>query len=188
MVYVVVSMSDYHPPPEQDQPSYVDPHDSLEEPEVVRLISRINSTLEQDQPSYVDPHDSLEEPKVVWLLHRLNTWKVFLIVLALVLIMDGFLFYGYQQRENSVSVPLPVASTAQGVATSANDSAGGRADSQSKKNDAQTDATQYQQQYSSSDLPTNVSEADYYPPDPTYEDVDYSTPDSTYEEYDAAYE
>jgi hypothetical protein len=40
-----------------------------------------------------EPRHSVGPPERVRLLDRMNTWKAFLIVLALVLIIDGFLLF-----------------------------------------------------------------------------------------------
>jgi hypothetical protein len=120
----------------------------------------------------------------VRLLDRMNTWKAFLIVLALCLIIGGFLFYRYQQLENNVAEPPPTAPTSQSFATSAEEGEGGRAETQSEENDAQPDATDHEQQDSSSDL--RGIEPVAYPLDPTYEDG-YYPPEPIYKE-EVAYE
>jgi hypothetical protein len=47
----------------------------------------------QDQTPHDEHRHSAGPPELVRLLDRMNTWKAFLIVLALVLVFDGFLFY-----------------------------------------------------------------------------------------------
>jgi hypothetical protein len=47
----------------------------------------------QDQTPHDEQRHSVGTIKLVRLLDRMNTWKAFLIVLALVLIINGFLFF-----------------------------------------------------------------------------------------------
>jgi hypothetical protein len=47
----------------------------------------------QDQTPHDEQRHSVGPRKLVRLLDRINTWKAFLIVLALFLVFDGFLFY-----------------------------------------------------------------------------------------------
>jgi hypothetical protein len=120
----------------------------------------------------------------------MNTWKAFVGVLALCLIINGLLFYRYQQPENSVAEPPPTAPTSRSFATSNEDGEGGQAEMQSKEDDAQADATENDQHDSSSDL--QGTEAVAYPLDPIYEEDlvyedGYYPPDSLYEE-EVAYE
>jgi hypothetical protein len=144
----------------------------------------------QDQTPHEDPHDSVGTTEPVRLLDRMNTWKAFVGVLALCLIINGLLFYRYQQPENSVAEPPPTAPTSRSFATSNEDGEGGQAETQSKEDDAQADATENDQHDSSSDL--QGTEAVAYPLDPIYEEDlvyedGYYPPDSLYEE-EVAYE
>ena len=86
------------------------------------------------------------------LVRPVNSWKACVSVLALILIMDGFLLYRSEQPENSVSEPRITASTAQSIATSAEVGAGRRAETQAKENDTHPDAIDHEQQDSSSYL------------------------------------
>jgi curved DNA-binding protein CbpA len=86
------------------------------------------------------------------LVRHVNSWKAGVSVLALILIMDGFLFYRYEQPENSVFEPRITASTLQSIATSAEVGAGRRAETQAKENDTHSDAIHHEQQDSSSYL------------------------------------
>jgi curved DNA-binding protein CbpA len=86
------------------------------------------------------------------LVRHVNSWKACVSVLALILIMDGFLFYRSEQPENSVFEPRITASTLQSIATSAEVGAGRRAETQAKENDTHPDAIDHEQQDSSSYL------------------------------------
>jgi curved DNA-binding protein CbpA len=86
------------------------------------------------------------------LVRPVNSWKACVSVLALILIMDGFLFYRSEQPENSVFEPLTTASASQSIATSAEVGAGRRAETQAKENDTHPDAIDHEQQDSSSYL------------------------------------
>ena len=81
-----------------------------------------------------------------------NSWKASVSVVALFLIIDGFLFlfYRYEQPENTV--PPTTAFTSQSIATSAEDGEGRRAETQAEENDTHPDAIDYEQQDSSSYL------------------------------------
>jgi curved DNA-binding protein CbpA len=148
-----------------------------------------------------------------------NSWRVCVHVLALFLIINGFLFYRYEQLENSVAEPPTTASTSlQSIPSSAEDGEGRRAERQAEENDTDPDAIDYEQQDSSSYLrgtepvvteylspyplssttlgnyptpaiaeealtilPTSGTAADYYTPNPLYEDS-YYLPDPFYED------
>ena len=144
----------------------------------------------QDQTTHEDPHDSVGTTEPVRLVDRMNTWKAFVGVLALCLIINGLLFYRYQQPENSVAEPPPTAPTSRSFATSNEDGEGGQVETQSKEDDAQADATDNDQHDSSSDL--QGTEAVAYPLEPVYEEDlvyedGYYPPDPLYEE-EVAYE
>jgi curved DNA-binding protein CbpA len=83
---------------------------------------------------------------------HVNSWKASVSVVALFLIIDGFLFlfYRYEQPENTV--PPTTAFTSQSIATSAEDGEGRRAETQAEENDTHPDAIDYEQQDSSSYL------------------------------------
>ena len=89
-----------------------------------------------------------------------NSWKASVSVVALFLIIDGFvfyhyehfLFYHYEQPENSVPEPPTTASTSQSIATSAEDGEGRRAETQAEENDTHPGAIDHEQQDSSSYL------------------------------------
>jgi curved DNA-binding protein CbpA len=83
---------------------------------------------------------------------RVNLRKACGIVLALFLIVDGFLFYRYGQQDNSVPEPPTTASRSQSIATSAEDGEGRRAETQAEENDTHPDAIDHEQQDSSSYL------------------------------------
>ena len=83
---------------------------------------------------------------------RVNLHKACVITLALVLIIDGFLFYRYEQQDNSVLEPLTSASRSQSIATSAEDGEGRRAETQAEENYTHPDAMDHEQQDSSSYL------------------------------------
>ena len=86
------------------------------------------------------------------LVRHVNSWKACVSVLALILMINGFLFYRSEQPKNSVSEPLTTASTSQSIATSAEVGAGRRAETQAKENDTHPDAIDHEQQDSSSYL------------------------------------
>jgi curved DNA-binding protein CbpA len=83
---------------------------------------------------------------------HVNSWKASVSVVALFLIIDGFLFlfYRYEQPENTV--PPTTAFTSQSIATSAEDGEGRRAETQAEENDTHPDAIDHEQQDSSSYL------------------------------------
>jgi curved DNA-binding protein CbpA len=83
---------------------------------------------------------------------RVNSWKPCVSVLALVLIIDGFIFYRHVQQDNSVPGPPATASRSQSIATSAEDGEGRRAETQAEENDTHPDAIDHEQQDSSSYL------------------------------------
>jgi curved DNA-binding protein CbpA len=83
---------------------------------------------------------------------RVNSWKTCVSVLALVLIIDGFLFYRHGQQDNSVPGPPATASRSQSIATSAEDGEGRRAETQAEENYTHLDAIDHEQQDSSSYL------------------------------------
>jgi curved DNA-binding protein CbpA len=82
---------------------------------------------------------------------RVNSWKPCVSVLALVLIIDGFLFYRHVQQDNSVPGPPATAYRSQSIATSAEDGEGRRAERQAEE-DTHPDAIDHEQQDSSSYL------------------------------------
>ena len=153
----------------------------------------------QDKTPHEDPHDSVGTTEPVRLVDRMNTWKAFVGVLALCLIINGLLFYRYQQPENSVAEPPPTAPTSRSFATSNEDGEGGQVETQSKEDDAQADGTDNDQHDSSSDLQGTeavtypLTEAVTYPLEPVYEEDPiyyeggYYPPDPLYEE-EVAYE
>jgi curved DNA-binding protein CbpA len=83
---------------------------------------------------------------------RVNSWKPCVSVLALVLIIDGFLFYRHVQQDNSVPGPPATAYRSQSIATSAEDGEGRRAERQAEENDTHPNAIDHEQQDSSSYL------------------------------------
>jgi curved DNA-binding protein CbpA len=83
---------------------------------------------------------------------HLNSWKACVSVLALFLIIDGFLFYRYEQLENTVPEPPTTAFKSQPIATSAEDGESRRAETQAEENDAHPDAIDHEQQDSPSYL------------------------------------
>jgi curved DNA-binding protein CbpA len=141
------------------------------------------------------------------LVRHVNSWKTCVIVLALVLIINGFLFYRSEQPEHSEFEPLTTASTSQSNATSAEVGAGRRAETQAKENDTHPDAIDHEQQDSSSYLRgtepvatedlspyplSSTASANYLTPVIAEEEVtilptsataaDYYSPDSLYED------
>jgi curved DNA-binding protein CbpA len=141
------------------------------------------------------------------LMRHVNSWKACASALALLLIINGFLFYGSEQPENSVFEPLTTASTSQSIATSAEVGAGRRAETQAKENDTHPDAIDHEQQDSSSYLqgtePAATEDLSPYPlsytasanyPTPVIAEeglailptsataADYYSPDSPYED------
>jgi curved DNA-binding protein CbpA len=85
---------------------------------------------------------------------HVNSWKACVGALAFILIINGFLFlfYRYEQPENSVPELPTTASASQSIATSAEDGEGRRAETQAEENDTHPDAIDYEQQDSSSYL------------------------------------
>ena len=81
-----------------------------------------------------------------------NLRKACVIMFALFLVIDGFLFYRYVQQDNSVPGPPATASGSQSIATSAEDGEGRRAETQAEENDTHPDASDHEQQDSSSYL------------------------------------
>jgi curved DNA-binding protein CbpA len=81
-----------------------------------------------------------------------NLRKACVIMFALFLVIDGFLFYRYVQQDNSVPGPPATASRSQSIATSAEDGEGRRAETQAEENDTHPDAIDHEQQDSSSYL------------------------------------
>ena len=146
---------------------------------------------------------------------HVTAWKACVSVLALFLIIDGFLFlfYRYEQPENSVPELPTTASASQSIATSAEDGEGRRAETQAEENDTYPDAIDYEQHDSSSYLretesvatedlspyPLSSTASANYPTPVVAEEgltilptsataADYYSPDSLYEEPDSLYE
>jgi curved DNA-binding protein CbpA len=112
---------------------------------------------------------------------HVNSWKACVMVLAFVLIINGFLFYRSELSENSVPKPPTTASTLQSIATSAEVGAGRRVGMQAKEkeNDTHPDAIDHEQQDSSSylrgDEPMATEDLSPYPPSSTAS-ANYPTP------------
>jgi curved DNA-binding protein CbpA len=114
---------------------------------------------------------------------HVNSWKACVSVLALFLIIDGFLFYRYEQLENTVPEPPTTAFKSQRIATSAEDGESRRAETQAEENDAHPDAIDHEQQDSSSYLrgtepvATHVATEDLSPyPPSSAASANYPTP------------
>jgi curved DNA-binding protein CbpA len=120
--------------------------------------------------------------KLVDLLNsrHVNSWKASVSVLALFLIIDGFLFYGLEQPENSVPEPPTTASTSQSIATSAEAGEGRRAETRAEENVTHPDAIDHEQQDSSFYLretePMATEDLSPYPLSSTAS-ANYPTPD-----------
>jgi hypothetical protein len=82
-----------------------DPPDS---PNGLRCHSRMqpHAARAQDKTPHEDPHHIVGTTERVRLLDRMNTWKAFVSVLALCLIINGFLFYFAESRRISDYLPV----------------------------------------------------------------------------------
>jgi len=111
--------------------------------------------------------------------HHVNSWKACVSVLALFLIIDGFLFYRYEQLENTVPEPPTTAFKSQRIATSAEDGESRRAETQAEEKDAHPDAIDHEQQDSPSYLretePVATEDLSPYPPS-SAASANYPTP------------
>jgi curved DNA-binding protein CbpA len=83
---------------------------------------------------------------------RVNLRKACGIVLALFLIVDGFLFYRYGQQDNTAPQPPTTASRSHSIATSDEDGEGRPAETQAEENDTHPYAIDHEQQDSSAYL------------------------------------
>ena len=107
-------------------------------------VEQEDAAQTQNLTPHAEPHYGFGAHEVLRLFDRINTRKAFGCVLALCLIINGFLFYRHGPAGNSV--PLTTAPASQSVATRAADGEGRRAEAQSEENDTRPAPIDHEQQ------------------------------------------